>query len=264
VTRAREPIFNVPGVVIAVAALLAFIHAGRVYLLEDEGYAWVIDLAFIPAREISWLVPGVIDGIVRRGPADLSGSDLDLYRLALDLAGESNPHPWTVLTYALLHESWLHLSLNVLMLTALGTPVARRCGSLRFLALLVAGAAAGALMHLLLHSHSVAALIGASASVSAAIGAAARFVFDPAARAGADVPPLTTALRNRSVIAFTLSWFFANALSGLGANPSALANASIAWEAHMGGFLLGFLAFAWFDRRAGSKKGPQGDELGFE
>ena len=246
-TRAREPIFNVPGVVTAVAALLAFIHAGRVYLLEDEGYAWVIDLAFIPAREISWLVPGVIDGIVRRGPVGLS-----------------DPHPWTLLTYALLHESWLHLSLNVLMLAALGTPVARRLGSLRFLALLAAGAAAGALMHLLLHSHSVAALIGASASVSAAIGAAARFVFDPAARAGADVPPLTTALRNRSVIAFTLAWFFANALSGLGANPSALANASIAWEAHMGGFLLGFLAFAWFDRRAGSKKGPQGDELGFE
>ena len=50
------------------------------------------------------------------------------------------------------------------------------------------------------------------------------------------------------MITFTLGWFIANAMSGLGANPSVLASASIAWEAHIGGFLLGFLAFPLFDR----------------
>ena len=49
------------------------------------------------------------------------------------------------------------------------------------------------------------------------------------------------------MVTFTLGWFFANAISGLGANPSMLASASIAWEAHIGGFLLGFLVFALFD-----------------
>ncbi|MBV8964458.1 MAG: rhomboid family intramembrane serine protease, partial [Hyphomicrobiales bacterium] len=144
---------------------------------------------------------------------------------------------------------WLHLGLNVVVLAALGTPVARRFGAARFLALFAFGAIAGALMHLIVHPTGVAPLIGASASVSACMGAAARFVFDPLARSGAAAPRLRQTLRNRTVIAFTLGWFIANAMSGLGANPSVLANASIAWEAHIGGFLLGFLGFAFFDRR---------------
>jgi membrane associated rhomboid family serine protease len=259
VTRAREPIFNLPAVVLAVAALLTLIHAARTLLLNDEGYGLIIDFAFIPAREISWLVPGIIRSIVEHGPAGAGEGDIDLYRLALELSSEGGAHPWTVLTYALLHEGWLHLLLNIVVLAALGTPVARRFGPARFLALISVGAAAGALMHLLLHSHSVAPLIGASAAVTAAMGAAARFVFDPEAREGASAPSLAASLRNRSVMVFTLAWFFANAMSGLGANPSALANASIAWEAHIGGFLLGFLAFALFDRKAGDVDGPRSD-----
>jgi membrane associated rhomboid family serine protease len=263
VTRAREPIFNVPATILAVAALLTLIHAGRTFLLADEGDDFVINFAFIPAREISWLVPGMIRSIVEHGPAGSSEGDIDLYRFAMALlARGGGPHPWTVVTYALLHEGWLHLALNILVLAALGTPVARRCGPPRFLALLAAGAVAGALMHLVLYSHSVMPMVGASAAVSAAMGAAARFVFDPAARMGASAPPLMASLRNRSVIVFTLAWFFANAMSGLGANPSALANASIAWEAHIGGFLLGFLAFALFDR--GTSGEPQSETVGCE
>jgi membrane associated rhomboid family serine protease len=126
--------------------------------------------------------------------------------------------------------------------------VARRFGTLRFLALLAAGAVAGALMHLAVHPMGVAPLVGASAAVSACMGAAARFVFDPMARMGAGAPKLGESLRNRTVIAFLSGWFIANAMSGLGANPSMLASASVAWEAHIGGFLLGFLGFAFFDR----------------
>jgi membrane associated rhomboid family serine protease len=261
VTRAREPIFNVPAVVLVVAALLTLIHAVRTLFLNDEGSDLVIDFAFIPAREISWLVPGIIKAIVEHGPAGPSESDIDLYRLAVALSSEGGAHAWTVLTYALLHEGWLHLALNIVVLSALGTPVARRFGPARFLALLAAGAVAGALMHLLLHSHSVAPLVGASAAVTAAMGAAARFVFDPEARTGASAPSLAAALRNRSVVVFTLAWFFANAMSGLGANPSALANASIAWEAHIGGFLLGFLAFALFDKKVSDLDLPRGNAV---
>jgi membrane associated rhomboid family serine protease len=246
VTRAREPIFNLPAVVLAVAAVLTSIHVVRSFLSEDADFAFLIDLAFVPAREISSFAPGVIKGLVAHGPTGLNEDGVARYQLAVYLLGEG-PHPWTGFTYALLHQGWLHLCLNLVVLSALGTPVARRCGSVRFLALLAAGAVAGALMHLVLHMTDVAPLIGASASVSACMGAAARFVFDPEARLGQTAPSLSAALRNRAVIAFTLAWFIANAVSGLGANPAVLANASVAWEAHVGGFLLGFLAFGLFD-----------------
>lgn len=245
-TRAREPIFNVPAVVLAISALLVLIHVGRSLLPEDTDFAWLIDFAFIPAREISWPAPGVLDAIVAHGPSGLDENAIAQYQLAQYLQAQG-AHPWTFLTYAALHEGWLHLGLNLLAMAALGTPVARRCGSARFLALFAVGAIAGALMHLAVHPEGVAPLIGASASVSAFMGAAARFVFDPVARLGGSAPDLGASLRNRTVIAFTLAWFFANALSGLGANPSVLANASIAWEAHIGGFVLGFLAFRLFD-----------------
>jgi membrane associated rhomboid family serine protease len=260
VTRAREPIFNVPAVVLAVAVVLTAIQIGRGFLSEETDFAWLIELAFIPAREISWIVPSFLHGVVERGPQGVDESAIAQYQLARYLLAESGPRPWTFLTYSLLHEGWLHLGLNVVVLSALGTPVARRLGALRFLALLVFGAFAGALMHLAVHPSGVAPLIGASASVSACMGAAARFVFDPLVRIGARAPRLRDSLRNRTVISFTLGWFIANAMSGFGANPSVLASASIAWEAHIGGFLLGFLAFAFFDARPAGLEMPAGSQ----
>jgi membrane associated rhomboid family serine protease len=260
VTRAREPIFNVPAVVLAVAIVLTAIQIGRGFLSEETDFRWLIDLAFIPARELSWIAPSILEGVVRRGPQGIDEGAVAQYQLARYLLAESGPHPWTFLTYALLHEGWLHLGLNVVVLSALGTPVARRFGALRFTVLFVLGALAGALMHLAVHPTGVAPLIGASASVSACMGAAARFVFDPLARHGAAAPRLRESLRNRTVISFTLGWFIANAMSGFGANPSVLANASIAWEAHIGGFLLGFLAFGFFDRPQEIPEADSGSE----
>jgi membrane associated rhomboid family serine protease len=260
VTRAREPIFNVPAVVLAVAIVLTAIQIGRGFLSEETDFRWLIDLAFIPARELSWIAPSILEGVVRRGPQGIDEGAVAQYQLARYLLAESGPHPWTFLTYALLHEGWLHLGLNVVVLSALGTPVARRFGALRFTVLFVLGALAGALMHLAVHPTGVAPLIGASASVSACMGAAARFVFDPLARHGAAAPRLRESLRNRTVISFTLGWFIANAMSGFGANPSVLANASIAWEAHIGGFLLGFLAFGLFDRPQEIPEADSGSE----
>jgi len=247
VTRPREPIFNVPAVVLAVAAILAAIHIARSFLSVQTDDALVIDYALIPARELSWFAPELLKGIVDRGPLSQDAAAIAQYQLALYLASQGGAHFWSFVTYALLHEGGLHLGLNVVVLAALGTPVARRFGAPLFLALLLAGAIAGGLIHVAVHPEEVAPLIGASAGVSACVGAAARFVFDPIARLGGSAPSLATSLRNRSVVTFTLGWFFANAISGLGANPSMLASASIAWEAHIGGFLLGFLVFALFD-----------------
>jgi membrane associated rhomboid family serine protease len=109
------------------------------------------------------------------------------------------------------------------------------------------------------HAGSLAPMIGASAGISGMMGAAARFVFEPGGsldmwhgdRAHADmVPaaPLLVALRNPRVLSFVGVWFGFNLLFGLGSLSIAGAgNQSVAWEAHVGGFLAGLLLFSAFD-----------------
>jgi membrane associated rhomboid family serine protease len=59
--------------------------------------------------------------------------------------------------------------------------------------------------------------------------------------------PLATVLRDRRVVVFLLAWFGLNALSAFTSAPIVGANQVIAWEAHVGGFLAGLIAFAAFD-----------------
>jgi membrane associated rhomboid family serine protease len=119
-------------------------------------------------------------------------------------------------------------------------------------------AAAGALAHLITHEHAVAPMIGASASVSGAMAAALRFAFVQGsflsfsrsdADAAAKVPALSLwrALRNGRVIAFVAVWFGINIIFGLGSIAIGNEGASVAWQAHIGGFVAGLLLFSLFD-----------------
>jgi membrane associated rhomboid family serine protease len=102
----------------------------------------------------------------------------------------------------------------------------------------------------------VSPLIGASAGVSALMAAAARFVFMPAYGrfwnrsdlvGPAPVQSIAELLRNRRAALFLAIWFATNLLFGLLATPLGVVEASIAWEAHLGGFIAGFLLFPWLD-----------------
>jgi membrane associated rhomboid family serine protease len=59
--------------------------------------------------------------------------------------------------------------------------------------------------------------------------------------------PLLVALRNPRVIAFVTVWFAINLIFGVGSLPIFGADQSVAWQAHVGGFLAGLLLFAAFD-----------------
>jgi Rhomboid family len=59
--------------------------------------------------------------------------------------------------------------------------------------------------------------------------------------------PLTSSLQDPRVLAFLLVWFGVNLLFGLGSISMAGVEQAIAWQAHIGGFLAGLLAFAAFD-----------------
>ena len=59
--HSKEPVFNVPGVVLGTIGLLAAIHIGRQYLLSPEDSTqFLLAMAFIPARYfgLSGEIPG--------------------------------------------------------------------------------------------------------------------------------------------------------------------------------------------------------------
>ncbi|MGB9387546.1 MAG: rhomboid family intramembrane serine protease, partial [Pseudolabrys sp.] len=65
----REPLFNIPSVVIAVLAVLAIIHAVRTLLLsEQQDIEFLLSFAFIPAR---YDTAFVLDGALPGGGADV-------------------------------------------------------------------------------------------------------------------------------------------------------------------------------------------------
>src|ERR1041385_1040712 len=150
----REPIFNVPTVVVAMLAILVFVHVVRTFALtEQQDFDLLLWFAFIPAR---------YNAAVTAGAGAVAGL---------------GPQIWTFFTYALIHGDWTHLGLNGVWLLAFGTPIARRFGTMRYLAFFAVTAAAGAAAHLATYGNAYAPVIGASASISGFMAAAMRFVF---------------------------------------------------------------------------------------
>jgi membrane associated rhomboid family serine protease len=228
----REPILTLPGALTAYVLLLAAIHLRVLLPLEWEN--WTIDaFGFIPKRYDSTL-------------------------LAIDFPGGAGARIWTFVTYSLLHANLSHIGFNVLWLLPFGSALARRFGSVRFFLFMAVTAAAGALAHLLTHEHAVAPMIGASASVSGTMAAAIRFAFVQGsflslrrgdAEAAARVPALSLmrALRNRRVLGFLAVWFGVNIIFGVGSIAIGSDGASVAWQAHIGGFFAGLVLFSLFD-----------------
>jgi membrane associated rhomboid family serine protease len=228
----REPILTLPGALTAYVLLLGVIHL-RV-LLPPDLENWTIDVfGFIPKRYDSTL-------------------------LAIEFPGGDGAKVWTFVTYSLLHANLSHIGFNVLWLLPFGSALARRFGAVRFFLFMAMTAAAGALAHLVTHEHAVAPMIGASASVSGTMAAAIRFAFVRGsflsfsrgdADAAAQVPALSLmhALRDRRVLGFLGVWFGVNIIFGVGSIAIGADGASVAWQAHIGGFLAGLMLFSLFD-----------------
>ncbi len=251
----REKIFNLPGVVTLLLAVLFLVHLARVLLPGEIDIQVLATFAFTPARFGMLLdASGVVAQL--NAVARVSSDQAQLAQFFLTYAPPSLL--WlTPVSYALLHGSWTHLLLNAVWLTAFGAPVARRFGAIRFLALNVAGAIAGALAQFAFNPFELNPMVGASAAISACFGAAARFVFLPGAFArdprSEGAPPKLASfgemVRNRQILSFVGFWFALNLFTGLAGQGAGLADAPIAWQAHLGGFLLGLLAAPLFDLR---------------
>jgi membrane associated rhomboid family serine protease len=226
--------FNVPAVVVGTIAVLALIHAVRVWLLPPvTEREFILLFAFIPAR----YEPG--------------------FAAAAGLPGLTGAEVWSFVTYALIHADWLHFGLNAVWLLPFGSALARRFGPGRFLAFMVVTAAAGAAAHLAMHFGEVYPMVGASAAISGTMAAAMRFAFQPGgpltswhtqSEASYQIPAvsLLNSLRDPRFLAFVAVWFGINAIFGLG-GMQLDDGQTVAWEAHIGGFVAGMLLFSLFD-----------------
>lgn len=229
----REPIFNVPGTVLAVLAVLIAVHA-VLSMLSPPAYTWwVLALAFIPARYSA-------------SPYEYPGGSV------ADVT--------SFVTHMLVHADLTHLAFNGLWLLAFGTVLCARLGGVRFLLFSISGGIAGALLFLLFNPGLDAPVIGASGAVSAMMGGVMRFLFNAIDRGEgyllrhqpSAIPAVTIAgaLRDPRIIFASLAFLAINLLAIIGFGKFGETGA-IAWEAHIGGYLFGLLAFGAFDRSDG-------------
>lgn len=238
--------------VFAILLVLGAIHALRLALSPVDDFRLLVALAFVPAQ---FSLPFDQQGVLRAAAQAIAEGAMDRDEAAFLLGG--GVRWWTTLSYALLHGSFAHLALNGVWLLAFGSAVCRRFGGARFCILFCVTAICGALAHYLVFPLGLQPVIGASAAVSGAMGAAVRFAFAPGAPLGAGAmrsrdlaayrrpaPPLAATLTEPRALAFLAVWFAGNFLFGAWAP---VGDAPVAWQAHIGGFIAGFLLFPVFD-----------------
>ncbi|MEL7486486.1 MAG: rhomboid family intramembrane serine protease, partial [Pseudomonadota bacterium] len=154
-----------------------------------------------------------------------------------------------------LHANFMHILFNSVWLLALGAPVARRLGagtagagvlpSSLFISFFALSGAAGALLYILFNLESGVLLVGASGGVSGLLGAVIRFAFaGPVhfARGASNLTPLT----DRRIIIWSILIIVMNIFLAFFGGPGT-GGSDIAWEAHVGGYLFGVIAFPLFD-----------------
>lgn len=230
--QSREPIFNVPAAVTGTIAILILVQATFWWLGEADEERLKLQLAFLPIR---YLQPG--------------------FGLRGDLPGAA---VWSFVSHQFVHGDWTHLAMNSVWLLAFGGAVAQRIGNVRFVLLGLASGIAGALLFLAIRWGEPVPMVGASGAVSGLMGGAFRFFFNHTRMRDFGEPEhdaamvprmsLREAFADRRVLTMIAIWVAINFVTAA-AGFLFTSGGGIAWEAHLGGFAFGFLAFAAFDRQ---------------
>jgi membrane associated rhomboid family serine protease len=264
----REPLFNLPVVVIVSLGVLAAVHGVRLLLSDQDSEMVLALMAFAPSRYLN-VAP---DDFVWPGG------------LAAAL--------WSPFTYALLHVDLTHLITNSVVFASIANLMARRMGALRFVVFCLVTAPLAAFGELIIASFEPAPVIGASGVVAAMMGALARFMFPPRRRAmigmepveaekgvtgadaaaggetdpGADAAaaglaeedlpailrptaPIVETLKRPAVIQFIAAFAIMNLILFFAAPIllSGTGSGGVAWMVHVTGFVAGFFLFPFLD-----------------
>lgn len=147
--------------------------------------------------------------------------------------------PLLSLLYSLfMHGSWMHLLGNMLFLWIFGNNIEDRLGRVRFVAFYLLCGVGASLVHVLFNMNSLVPVIGASGAISGVMGAYLALFPRARVRTLVFIFILVTAVDVPASV-FLVIWFLFQFLSAGGGS-------GIAWLAHVGGFILGFLLVQLF------------------
>ena len=236
-----QPIFNVPTSVLIVIGVFVVIHVIRSALPADESAWLTLALAFIPARYTGY---------------------------APELPGGEIASLTSFVTHMAVHGDLTHLAANSLWLLAFGSLLARRFGAFGFINFTLITGIVGALFYLMAKYGELIPVIGASGAVSGHMAGALRILFG-AMHEGRisdirDNPGSVPILSLRKmfsdprIVAVLCLWIIVNYLFAV--TGTELAGGSIAWQAHLGGFLAGLFLIGLFDRQ-GKYQSPPDPEI---
>jgi len=230
------PAFNAPLPVLLTIAAIVLVHWVRMHVLSpQQDNELLATFAVIPALYDAWW-RGVPLAQLPAGGTGLLAAPFGHF---------------------FLHANWAHVAMNALWMLVFATPVARRLGGARFLALALMSAAAGALAFVALHWGADVLLVGASGGISGLMGASVRLIYAEGMPLSVGirrdvrfVRPLTfvQALTLPGPRVFVLTWIALNvaiSLVGFGASEGM---DRIAGDAHIAGFFAGLALFPLFDR----------------
>ncbi len=198
-----------------------------VFLLMQYANLGMSQLAFATSLG---LVPGEI--------GDLSFREISL---------ASIPEPLTLITYTFVHGGWMHLLANVAFLWVFADNVEDAYGHLGFLVLYFVCGIVAAAAHVLANPDSFAPMVGASGAISGILGA--YLVLYPKAR-------VWVLLFMKIPLRISAGWALAAWIGFQFLSlylDEAKGEVIVAWWAHIGGFVAGFLVTALFKKTLGTR-----------
>lgn len=152
-------------------------------------------------------------------------------------------HFISIFSYMFLHGGFLHFIGNMWMLYIFGDNVEEYFGSLRFLAFYIACGVLSGIVHFVSGPFSSIPTIGASGAIAGVMGS--YFLLYPKSRILTVIPIIIIPFFIEiPAFIFLGLWFVLQILNAAGSGAAG----GIAWWAHIGGFMAGFLLTRWNDR----------------
>jgi membrane associated rhomboid family serine protease len=158
-------------------------------------------------------------------------------------------HPFNPATYIpfitamFLHGGWFHVIGNMLYLWVFGDNIEDIMGRMRFLLFYLLTGVVGSVAHIVANPGAAVPTIGASGAVAGILGA--YFISFPRSRVLALLPLIIIfTLVEVPAVFFLVLWFGLQLLSGLAS--LAIQGETVAWWAHIGGFVSGAVLIRFF------------------
>ena len=151
-----------------------------------------------------------------------------------------------LITAIFLHGSWFHVISNMLYLWIFGDNIEDKLGRVRFLLLYLLTGISGNLAHIMTDPQSPLPVLGASGAVAGVLGA--YILAFPRARITSLIFILFfITVRDIPAFYFLLFWFLLQIYNGIAS--LGIMGTTVAWWAHIGGFITGMILLILLRRR---------------